>query len=166
MGDANAVTARDLGIFVDEGTDPVTAQNTHTDHAARRIYTSCGRVLPRRPMRPMTVALSYVLGKDQPQMPLRRRSTATLVPRREYLHIRDRRRPCRQPGPAVVTGHGHAVSLGCRPLHLARFSPVSFTLIGPGVTLITWVTRRSPVQDRQDNHASHHPPRNTHTITE
>ena len=70
VGAGNAVTVRDLGIFVDEAAEPVTAYNAHTGHAARQMSASCGRVLLQRPVRPMTVVVIDVLAQDQPQMPL------------------------------------------------------------------------------------------------
>ena len=42
VGAGNVVTLRDLGIFVDEAAEPVTAQDAHAGHAAGQLSASCG----------------------------------------------------------------------------------------------------------------------------
>jgi len=44
MGAGDCVTSCDLGVFVDQATEPVPAQNAHTGHFRSRMYTSGGRV--------------------------------------------------------------------------------------------------------------------------
>jgi hypothetical protein len=44
MGAGDCVTSCDLGVFVDQATEPVPAQNAHTSHFRSRMYTSGGRV--------------------------------------------------------------------------------------------------------------------------
>src|SRR5690349_11874848 len=47
----------DLGIFVNEAAEPVSAQNTYTRHFGRRRRMPGGRALPQRPVRPVGVAV-------------------------------------------------------------------------------------------------------------
>src|SRR5712691_9120041 len=44
MGAGDCVTSCVLGVFVDQATEPVPAQNAHTGHFRSRMYTSGGRV--------------------------------------------------------------------------------------------------------------------------
>ena len=60
----------DLGIFVDQAAEPVSAHNAYTGHFRRRVRAPCGRVLLQCPMRPVDVVVIGVLAEDQPQVPL------------------------------------------------------------------------------------------------
>jgi hypothetical protein len=70
VGAENGVTSCDLRIFMDQATEPITAQNPDVGIRSRRNRMPGRRPLLQRPMRPMRVVMIDVLAEDQPQVPL------------------------------------------------------------------------------------------------
>jgi hypothetical protein len=63
-GAGNSVTLCDLGVFADEAAETVSPQNTHVAHFYGWMETPGGRILPQRPVRPMSVVMIGVLAED------------------------------------------------------------------------------------------------------
>ena len=69
MGAENAVTLRDLGIFVDQAAEPVSTQDPGILAHSEWTLTPGGRSFAQRPVRAMNVIVLDVLTQDQPQVP-------------------------------------------------------------------------------------------------
>jgi hypothetical protein len=70
VGAENCVTLCDLGVFTDEGADPVPAQNARTGHSGRWMRAPAVRVLPQRPVQtagaepvPLENRIQLVIGR-------------------------------------------------------------------------------------------------------
>ena len=66
VGAENAVTLRDLGIFVDQPGEPVSTQDPDILAHSEWTLTPGGRSLAQRPVRAMNVIVLDVLTQDQP----------------------------------------------------------------------------------------------------
>ena len=64
MGAEYCVTSCDLGIFVDQATEPVPLQNPDACSCCGWIHAPGGRILVQGPMRPMDVVMVDVLTQD------------------------------------------------------------------------------------------------------
>jgi hypothetical protein len=60
----------DLGIFTDQAAEPVAPHHPDIRAYCGRMRASSGRFVLQRPVRPMKVAMVYVLAEDQQQVPL------------------------------------------------------------------------------------------------
>ena len=69
VGAEYCVTSCDLGVFMDQAAEAVSAQDAQTGHVARWVRAPAGRVLLQRPVRPMDVVVAGVLAQDKPQVP-------------------------------------------------------------------------------------------------
>jgi hypothetical protein len=69
VGEEYCVTLCDLGVFMDQAAEAVSAQDAQTGHVARWVCAPAGRVLLQRPVRPMDVVVAGVLAQDKPQVP-------------------------------------------------------------------------------------------------
>jgi hypothetical protein len=69
LGAENGVTLSGLGVFVDEAAEAVLPQNPHAAHLCGWAGTPGGRILLRRPVRPVAAVMTGVLAEDQPQVP-------------------------------------------------------------------------------------------------
>jgi hypothetical protein len=70
VGAENAVTLRDLGVFVDQATEPVSTQDPGILAHSEWTLTPGRRSLAQRPVRAMNVIVLDVLTQDQLQVPL------------------------------------------------------------------------------------------------
>jgi hypothetical protein len=68
VGAGYSVTSRDLGIFMNEAAEAVSAQDAHTGHIGERMCASGGRVLLQCSVRPVRVVVVDLVVQDQPQV--------------------------------------------------------------------------------------------------
>ena len=69
MGAENYATLCDLGILVDQVTEPVPAQNAHTGLSCGRMHSPCGRVLLQPPVWSVKDIVIGIFAQDQSQEP-------------------------------------------------------------------------------------------------
>ena len=97
VGAENAVTLRDLGIFVGQAAGPVPTHDPDILAHSEWTLTPGGRSLAQRPVRAMNVIVLDVLTQDQPQVPLAgdQHLVQALAPGTGNPPLRDRVRPRR-----------------------------------------------------------------------
>jgi hypothetical protein len=84
VGAENGVTSCDLRIFMDQATEPITAQNPDVGIRSGRNRMPGRRPLLQRPMRPMRVVVPGVLSQDPAAMLVVLAATAGLLVRPHF----------------------------------------------------------------------------------
>ena len=104
----------DLGIFTDQAAEPVAPHHPDIRAYCGRMRASSGRFVLQRPVRPMKVAMVYVLAEDQQQVPLAgdQHPVQALAAGTAHPALRDRihpRRPDRRPDDPHASRGEHGV---------------------------------------------------------